>query len=64
MTSIYNLNHNDMDSILNTIWLALEGYRENCIPEGDTQYDAQWSDICTAMAWIQEDLNAQEEITE
>ena len=61
MTSIYNLKHNDMESILNTIWLALEGYRENCIPEGQAEYDEQWSDICTAMAWIQEDLNAQEE---
>jgi hypothetical protein len=56
------LKHNDMDSILDTIWEALEGYRENCIPEGQAEYDDQWSDICTAMAWIQEDLNQQEEI--
>ena len=51
-----NLRANDTDSILETIWEALQGYRENCIPEGDQQYDDQWSDICTAMAWIEEDL--------
>ena len=28
----------------------------NEIPEGDPAYDAEWSDICTAMAWIEEDL--------
>ena len=50
------LKHNDMESILETIWQGLEGYRENCIPEGDKQYDVEWADICTAMAWIQEDL--------
>jgi len=56
------LKHNDLDSIIDTIWQALEGYRENCIPEGQTEYDNEWSDICTAMAWIQEDLYKQEEI--
>ncbi len=50
------LKSNDLDSILDTIWDALEGYRENCIPEGDPQYDTKWGDICTAMAWIAEDL--------
>jgi len=54
------MNRNDTQEILETIWQALEGYRENCIPEGDSQYDEQWSDICTAMAWITEDIeNAQ-----
>lgn len=51
-----NLRSNDTESILETIWEALHGYRENCIPEGEQQYDDQWSDICTAMAWIEEDL--------
>ena len=55
-----NLRANDVPSMLETIWNALEGYRENCIPEGETQYDDQWSDICTAMAWIEEDLNRDE----
>jgi hypothetical protein len=54
-----NLKHNDLDSILETIWLALEGFRENCIPEGQEQsYDDQWGDICTAMAWVEEDLRS------
>ena len=53
------LTRNDQESILETIWEALEDYRENCIPEGVADYDNQWSDICTAMAWIAEDLEAQ-----
>jgi hypothetical protein len=47
---------NHIDSMLEAIWQGLEGYRENCIPEGDVQYDEEWGDICTAMAWITEDL--------
>lgn len=50
------LKSNDLDSILETIWIALEGYRENCIPEGNSDYDEEWGEICTAMAWIEEDL--------
>jgi len=50
------LKSNDLDSILETVWNALEGYRENCIPESNADYDAEWGDICTAMAWIKEDL--------
>ena len=52
----------DIQDAIKTVWLALEGYRENCIPEGDADYDEEWSDICTAMAVIQEDLNQMEEI--
>jgi len=52
----------DIQDALKTVWLALEGYRENCIPEGDADYDEEWSDICTALAVIQEDLNQMEEI--
>ena len=51
------LKYNDLNSMFATIWEALEGYRENCIPEGNIDYDNQWGDICTAMAWIEEDLN-------
>ena len=50
------MTRNDKKTILETIWQALEGYRENCIPEGEAQYDEQWNEICTAMAWITEDL--------
>jgi hypothetical protein len=46
-----------------TVWNALHGYREDCIPEGRDygSYDRQWDDICTAMARIQEDLNCEEQ---
>ena len=43
--------------LLEPIWNALHSYRENGIPEGNPEYDALWSDICTNMAWIAEDLN-------
>ena len=51
-----DLKANDPVSWLVTVWDALEGYRENCIPEGHDLYDEQWNDICTAMAWIAEEL--------
>jgi len=47
---------NDVESMLEVIWTGLCGYRESCIPEGTKEYDEEWSEICTAMAWIQEDL--------
>lgn len=55
------LTRDDRDSHLLTIWDALHGYREDCITEGDESYDEQWDDIATAMAWIEEDLNGQDE---
>ena len=51
------LTRTDRESHFETIWDALAGYRETCIPEGDKDYDAEWSDICTAMAWIYEDCD-------
>lgn len=57
-----NLRANDIESILETVWDALFAYRENCIPEGIDNNDATWSDVCTAMAWIEEDLNNKEEV--
>lgn len=50
------LTRADKNSWLETIWDALHGYREDCIP-GDEAYDHIWDDICTAMAWISEELN-------
>ena len=41
---------------LETVWEALHGYRERCIPEGNPENDREWSDICTEMAWIAEEL--------
>ena len=50
----------DPKSWLDAIWGALAGYREDCIPEGEEAYDEEWSDICTAMAWIAEELGVEE----
>jgi hypothetical protein len=55
-TKLSNLRANDRQSMLDTIWSALHCYREDCIPEGRLEYDDDWSDVCTAMAWIEEDL--------
>lgn len=52
------LTYNNRHSWLATIWQALHSHRENCIPEGDEQFDNQWSDITTAMAWIAESIGA------
>ena len=56
------MNRHDSKAHLETICDALEAYRADLIPEGDSQYDEIWSDICTAMAWIQEDLGVEEEV--
>jgi len=56
------MNRHDSKAHLETLWDALEAYRADLIPEGDSQYDEIWSDICTAMAWIQEDLGVEEEV--
>jgi hypothetical protein len=38
------------------IWEALHDYRDKVIPEGDPVNDHKWSEICTVMQWVQEDL--------
>lgn len=42
---------------LELIWNALEFYRSEGIPEhaNDDDWDKEWNDICTVMAWISED---------
>ena len=47
----------DSEEHLKVIWDALWAYREDLIPEGDAHYDEIWSEICTAMAFIAEDLD-------
>ncbi len=42
---------------LELIWNALEFYREEGIPEGTEEYDEEWNEICTNMAWIEEQLS-------
>ena len=46
------------------VWQALYGFREDCIPEGTDMYDQQWDEICTAMAWIKENLDQEREFYE
>lgn len=57
-----SLHASSRESWMNTVWGALEGYRENCIPPDDPQYDEEWDDICTAMAWIRESLGLPDEV--
>ena len=49
-----NITRNDKNAQLCLIWDALQCYREDCI--SGQEYDKQWDDICTAMAWITEDV--------
>lgn len=46
------LHAHDPASWLSTVWDALQGYREDCIPEHDPTYEEEWSDICSAITWI------------
>ena len=58
-TTFKPVTRDNLDSQFGALWRALECYREDCIPEGqDPQFDAEWNDICSAMAWIEEDLTA------
>lgn len=41
---------------LEIIWNALHGFRETQIPEGTPEYDEQWDEITTQMAWITETI--------
>ena len=46
---------------LEIVWNALSEYRIKIIPEGNPINDAIWSDICTEMAWITEELGLEHE---
>lgn len=59
-----DLTHSNKASWLETIWCALECHRENSIPEGVDEYDEEWDDICTAMAWITEELGMSEDTSD
>ena len=56
----HNLHALDKVTWLNTIWEALEDYRENNIPENQPEYTDQWNDITSAMAYITEELGIDE----
>jgi len=58
------VHSNDPETWLEIIWNGLESHRENCIPEGlDEAYDEEWSEICTAMAWVREALGLPDQVT-
>lgn len=50
------LKSNNPKSWTETVWAALADYRNSSIPEGTPEYDAEWEEICTAMAWIEEEV--------
>lgn len=52
------LTRADRASWLETVWNALHRFQEDCLPT-DEAYDHIWDDICTAMAWIAEELNVE-----
>ena len=47
-----DLKRYDILSCLDTVWDALQGFREDCISTDDEQ----WDEICTAISWITERL--------
>ncbi len=45
---------------LELIWEALQGYRSSyLVEENCKEADEEWDEICTAMAWIAEDLGVE-----
>ena len=57
----YFSDRDNTAAVLDVIWMTLWNYREDSIPEGNEMYDDEWSDITTAMAWIEEDLGVNHE---
>lgn len=51
------LTHSNRESWFETVWEVLHMAREDLIPEGQPEYDDMWSDVCTAMAWIEEETD-------
>ena len=53
---IIEVTRHDTRAQMALLWDALESYRETCI--NNSLFDSEWDDICSSMAWIEEDLNA------
>jgi len=49
MTELHRYNKT---SWTETVWNALQGFREDCISTDDDL----WDEICTAMRWIEEEI--------
>jgi hypothetical protein len=45
-------------NIIDFLWDVLCDYRDQVIPEGVAVHDEKWNDICTVMAWLEEDYKA------
>lgn len=58
MTQTLTLTHSNRASWLETIWDALHSHRENTLSEflDCPKADSEWDNICTAMAWITEQM--------
>lgn len=54
----YKLHALDYKSWIECIWDNLHDFKENGFPESEPMPDEQWDDICTAMAWIEEELES------
>jgi len=53
---------NDPRSWINAIWHVLHMARENCISEdANGPNDQTWEEVCTAMAWVSEELELAQE---
>ena len=48
-------NFDTLESI-DYIWDVLCDYREHCIPEDIDNHNDIWDQICTSMAWIEEEI--------
>lgn len=54
-----NPTSNDVNSWLETVWEALfewQDAHEGRAAVGTETYEQRWNDICTAMAWIEENM--------
>lgn len=53
------LTRGDRESWIETVWEALHEWQdehEGRNPAGGTTFEERWDDICTAMAWIEEQI--------
>jgi hypothetical protein len=50
-----------IDKSIETVWEALEEFRDEWIPEGTELNDRRWDNVCLAMAWISEALERGEQ---
>lgn len=62
MSTAPEIMSRDMERHVQEVWEALEGFRDDCIPEGDDAHDRQWADICESMAIIREELGLKDEV--